>query len=129
VGDLHGPPVTVGRRRRTADAGGVELIEVRTTSPAELPPDVRTTADRGDAALEEDDDVPAAAAVLGAVLLAAEVTVDDFRAVLFFFFLVVVVGVPSRSAPDSISAVKKSGKRRIISNAMTCSPVAMGCRP
>jgi len=114
VGDLHGPPVTVGRRRRTADAGGEELSEVRTTKPEEVPVEVRTTAERGAGALEVELDVPAAAAVLGAAFLAAEVTVEDFRAVLFFFFLVVEVGVPSRSAPDSISAVKKSGKRRII---------------
>jgi len=106
--------VTVGRRRRAADAGGVELIEVRTTNPAEAPPDVRTTADRGDTPLVVELDVPAAAAVLGAALLAAAVTVEDFRAVLFFFFLVLEVGVPSRSAPDSISAVKKNGKLRII---------------
>ena len=104
-------------------------MEVRTTNPAEDPVEVRATADRGAGALEELD-APAAAAVLGAAFLAAVVTAEDFRAVLFFFFLVVDVGVPSRSAPDSISAVKKNGKRRIIRYRDDLLPRGYGlCRP
>jgi hypothetical protein len=55
-----------------------------------------------------------AAAGFGAAFLAVPAVAVDRWTTPFFFFFEVVVGVPSRSAPDSNSAVKKIGKRRII---------------
>ena len=117
MGAFQGPPVTIGRRRRTADDAGVLLSEVRTTAADDEPTAaVRATATRGAGAFEA-----GATPTFGAAFLAAAVAVV-LCAVLFFFFLVVVVGVPSRSAPDSSNAEIKSGIRRIIKVAATCNP-------
>jgi hypothetical protein len=67
-----------------------------------------TAAARGAGAL-----AAGAAVACGAAFLAA-VAVDLWAVPFFFFLVVVVAGVPSRSAPDSNTAVKKFEKRRII---------------
>jgi hypothetical protein len=110
VGDLHGPPVTIERRRASEVEGAVVRKDVRTIGA--LPDDparvVRATATLGAGGLGA-----VAVAGFGAAFLAALVAAV-LCAALFFFFFVVVVGVPDKSSPDSSIAAMKFEKRRII---------------
>jgi hypothetical protein len=112
VGNLHGPPVTIERRRAKEDDGVVVRRDVRTIvalldDPAMV---VRVTATLGAGAGGLD---AVAVAGFGTAFLTALVA-TVLCAALFFFFFVVVVGVPDKSSPDSSIAAMKCKKWRII---------------
>jgi hypothetical protein len=85
------------------------LREARTTEADDAVIPLWTDTDRATGAF-----AAAGTVACGAALLAAAVGVDLWAVPFFFFLVVVVAGVPSRSAPDSNTAVKKFEKRRIM---------------
>jgi len=92
VGDLHGPPVTAGRRRlTTVDVAGGVRKDALTIGAVVL---------------------RAAAVVTGGFFVAAAGAA--FCAVLRFFFLELVVAVAANNPQDSSMATARFAKRRIV---------------